>query len=76
MEYGHLRTDVYALLYKVDLERAFRNLRGDPFDYPLLGLQWNTDVYGQMCTDALTLTLRSQKLWLINYLDDYVYVTF
>ena len=76
-----------ALLYKVDLERAFRNLRVDPFDYPLLGLQWNTDVYVdvsvpfglkfgaaacQMCTDALTLTLRSQKLWLINYLDDYV----
>ena len=76
-----------ALLYKVDLERAFRNLQVDPFDYPLLGLQWNTDVYVdvsvpfglkfgaaacQMCTDALTLTLRSQKLWLINYLDDYV----
>ena len=37
-----------ALLYKVDLERAFRNLRVDPFDYPLLGLQWNTDIYGQM----------------------------
>ena len=34
-----------ALLYKVDLERAFHNLHVDPFDYPLLGLQWNTDVY-------------------------------
>ena len=29
-----------ALLFKIDLERAFRNLRIDPFDYPLLGLQW------------------------------------
>ena len=74
-----------ALLYKVNLERAFRNLRIDPYDYPLLGLQWDMGVYVevsvlfgvkfgavacQMCTDALT--LRTQKLWLINYLDDYV----
>ena len=27
-----------ALLYKVNLERAFRNLRIDPYDYPLLSL--------------------------------------
>ena len=28
-----------ALLYKIDLEREFRNLRIDPFDYPVLGLK-------------------------------------
>ena len=26
----------------------------------------------QMCTDAITLTLRKCKVWLINYLDDYI----
>ena len=26
----------------------------------------------QMCTDAITLTLRKHNVWLINYLDDYI----
>ena len=34
-----------AKLFKVDLECAFRNLRVDPYDYPLMGLRWNNDVY-------------------------------
>ena len=29
----------HARLFKVDLQRAFRNLRIDPRDYPLLGLK-------------------------------------
>ena len=32
-------------LFKVDLERAFRNLRIDPNDYPLMGLFWNDAYY-------------------------------
>ena len=30
-----------CFLFKVDLERAFRNLRIDPNDYDLLGLYWD-----------------------------------
>ena len=29
-----------ALLYKVDVSRAFRQVKVDPGDYDLLGLQW------------------------------------
>ena len=29
-----------CLLYKVDLSRAYRQLRSDPFDWALLGVQW------------------------------------
>ena len=34
-----------ALLYKIDLERPFRNLRVDPSAYPLLCLKWNDVTY-------------------------------
>ena len=34
-----------AWLFKVDLEQAFRNLRVDPYDYPLLGLKWYDVTY-------------------------------
>ena len=29
-----------AILYKVDLERAYRKMRIDPLVYPLFGLKW------------------------------------
>ena len=76
-----------ALLYKVDLERAFTNLRIDPLAYPLCCLQWNDVTYVdvsvafglkigaaacQMCTDVITFKLRQQGAWVINYLDDYI----
>ena len=69
-----------ALLFKIDLERAFRNLRIDPFDYPLLGLQWQGKRYVdvglpfgfhtgaaacQMCTDIITHHLRLRDIWVI-----------
>ena len=74
-----------ALLFKVDLQRAFRNLRIDPLDYPLLGFKWKENTYidvtlafefkngaaaCQLCTDVITHTLCRQKIWLMNYLDD------
>ena len=34
-----------TLLFKVDLQRAFRNLRIDPGDYDLLGLNWHQQTY-------------------------------
>ena len=78
------------MLFKIDLERAFRNLRIDPFDYPLLGLQWQGKRYVdvglpfgfrmgaaacQMCTDVITHQLRLRNVWVINYLDDYIGVS-
>ena len=66
-----------AKLFKVDLERAFRNLRVGPYDYPLLGLKWCDVTYidvgvpfglkmgaamCQMCTDAITLMLRKHNV--------------
>ena len=65
-----------ALLFKIDLERAFCNLRMDPLDYPVLGLRWGSENYVdlsvpfgmksgaaacQMTTDVITHALRSQK---------------
>ena len=74
-----------ALLHKVDLERAFRNLRIDPTTYPLCCLKWNDVIYVdvsvafglkigaaafQMCTDIITYKLCQQGAWVMNYLDD------
>ena len=59
----------------------------DPFDYPVLGLRWNAKNYVdlsvpfgmesgaaacQMTTDVITHALHSQKIWVINHLDDYI----
>ena len=32
-------------MYKVDLSRAYRQLRSDPWDWPLLWINWNDDLY-------------------------------
>ena len=37
-----------ALLYKIDVSRAFRHVRIDPGDYDLLGLHWR-DAYMDTC---------------------------
>ena len=75
-----------ALLYKVDLECAFKNLRFDPIVCPLCYLKWNDVTYVdvsiafglkigatayQMCTYIITHQLRQQGAWVMNYLDDY-----
>ena len=31
--------------FKRDLKRAYRQFPIDPFDYPLLGYQWNGELY-------------------------------
>ena len=78
-----------ATLFKVDLEHAFRNLRADLYEYLLMDLRWNNDVYVdvgvmfgfhfgsvacQLCTYAITLTLHKRNVCLMNYLDDYLAV--
>ena len=37
--------DSDVLLSKIDISRAFRNLRVDPLDYDALGLHWNGQSY-------------------------------
>ena len=76
-----------ALLYKIDLERAFRNLKIDPYDYPVLGLRWKQRTYVdvslpfgfatgaascQSCTDLVTWALHQRKIWVMSYLDDFL----
>ena len=34
-----------CLLYKVDLSRAYRQLRSDPLDWPFLGISWQDQDY-------------------------------
>ena len=38
-----------AFLYKVDISRAFRHVKIDPFDYDLLGLKWRDVTFFDTC---------------------------
>ena len=73
------------MLYKIDLQRAFRNLRVDPLDYKALGLRWRDVTYVdvgipfglkqgaascQLSTDAITYLMWTQRHFCVNYLDD------
>ena len=42
-----------ALLYKIDVSKAFRHVRIDPGDYDLLGLHW-CDAYVDTCLPSGT----------------------
>ena len=78
------------MLYKVDLQRAFRNLRIDPLDYKVLGLMWRNQTFinvslafgfkqgalaCQLTTDAVTYLMWTQHHWVANYLDDIIGVS-
>jgi len=73
-------------LYSVDLARAYRQLRSDPLDWPLLGLHWQGSTYidiaipfgirwGAMAchrtTSALTWVLAQRGFQALNYIDDF-----
>ena len=79
-----------TLLYKIDLQRAFRNLRVDPLDYKALGLCWRDVTYVdvgipfglkqgaascQFYTNAMTYLMWTQRHFCINYLDDVIGVS-
>ena len=79
-----------SLLMKVDLKRAYRNLRSDPFDYSVLGLSWGDNTYidlgvpfgvkggalaMQMSSDCITYLMGTQGYWACTYLDDTVCVS-
>ena len=73
-----------ALLYKVDVSRAFRQVKVDPGDYDLLGLQWQDfyvdtcDLFGtrhksqilQRLSNSVRYIMREKGFPLINYIDD------
>ena len=79
-----------TLLYKIDLQRAFHNLRVDPLDYKALGLRWRDVTYVdvgvpfglkqgaascQFSTDAITYLMWTQRHFCVNYLDDVIGVS-
>ena len=75
-----------AHFYKIDISRAFRHIKVDPWDYDLLGLHWR-DVYVDTCvpfgglhgsqifqhiSDAVRHIMHQHGHKVINYVDDYV----
>ena len=75
-----------ALLYKIDISRAFRHVKVDPGDYDLLGLDWQ-GTYVDTCmpfgtrhgsqifqrlSDAVRYIMRQKGYTMIDYIDDYV----
>ena len=76
-----------CLLFKVDLQRAFRQLRTDPKDIHFTGLNWHKKFYidvaipfgyrhGSMAcqrvTDAIRFIMHQQGHSLFNYIDDLI----
>ena len=76
-----------ACLYKIDLKRAYRNLRTDHWDFTVLGLFWENKRYVdvsvpfgiktevsacQMVTNCITHLMASQDHWTCAYLDDII----
>ena len=81
----HLGGDV--MLSKIDVSRAFRNLRVDPLDYDLLGLKWRGNSYldvsvpmgmrtgsalCQRTTDVIRYVMASKGVIVRNYIDDVI----
>ena len=75
-----------ALIYKVDISRAFRHVKIDPGDFDLLGLEWQ-GVYVDTCvpfgtrhgsqifqrlSDAVRYIMRQKGFLMVDYIDDYV----
>ena len=78
-----------AMIYKIDISRAFRHIRIDPGDLDLLGLQHQQlfidhtlpfgfrhgSIFFQRCTDAVRFIMKNCFKFphLYNYIDDLVY---
>ena len=75
-----------ALLYKIDVSRAFRHVKVDPGDYDLLGLDWHgryvdtcvpfgtrhgSQIF-QRLSDGVRYVMRQKGYDIIDYIDDYV----
>ena len=78
-----------ALIYKVDISRAFRQIKIDPKDIDLLGLKFQDQYFidksvpfgyrngsqiFQRCTDAIRFIMQQHDFpHLLNYIDDLIY---
>lgn len=75
-----------AFMWKADLSRAYRQLRADPLDAPLLGLRVGRDIYIDLCppfgcrssaaicqrmANALVYIMNGKGFHLMAYLDDF-----
>ena len=82
-----LRVDSDPLLFKIDVARAFRNLRIDPRDAVKLGIKWNNAYYVdasaafgwthgsaafQRTSDAISYIMAIKGFPIICYIDDYI----
>ena len=78
-----------VLLSKIDVSRAFRNLRVDPFEYDALGLTWDGKSYidisipmgmktgsalCQRTTDVIRHIMQSKNVRVYNYIDNVICV--
>ena len=78
-----------ALIYKIDISRAFRQIKLDPRDIDLLGIKFkdqycidrsvpfvyrNGNQIVQRCSDAIRYTMQQHDFpHLFNYIDDLIY---
>lgn len=75
-----------AFMWKADLSRAYRQLRADPLDAPLLGMKIGSDIYIDLCppfgcrssaaicqrmANALVYIMRRKGFPILAYLDDF-----
>ena len=76
-----------VVISKIDVARAFRNLRVDPADAVKLGIRWGNDVYidvavafgwvhgsaaFQRVSDAVTFIMAQHGIKMFAYIDDYI----
>ena len=71
-----------AHIYKVDVCRAFRHLKVDPYDYDLLGLTWcgtclpfgkrHGSQFFQRTSDAVRYIMCQMNYDIISYIDDFL----
>ena len=76
-----------CFLFSIDLARAYRQLRSDPLDWPLLGFKWQKDIFFdasipfgiryramacQRTTNAVCYILGKDEHDLMCYIDDFV----
>ena len=79
-----------VVISKIDVARAFRNLRVDPADALKLGITWENDVYidvavafgwvhgstaFQRVSDAVTYIMAQDGIKLFAYIDDYIMIS-
>ena len=79
--------DCDPVLYKIDVARAFRNIRVDPVDAVKLGIHWKDQYFLDLCvafgwahgsaafqrvSDAIVYIMRRHGYDLVAYIDDYI----